>query len=274
MPLAVVALGVFMIFTRPRIERMVLAIAATMVFTTVAVNVVVVPAIANTLSLRDFTDHAMKIVGDSPVGYLDELNYDVAFYSRRTIPIVSQRNPQLPEYLIAWRTSVQRASRLQATPLRHRDDEQPDLARRHRRDAPASPARRFPGPAVQTLRQLHRSRNFYDMVSLRISSTAFTSRGSTSRRSAAQAHVAILRDLRLVEVHFDECSAALLHFNRESRRRINRRRGPRDDHQVRLRRMLRAHVQHVRRNRLAKGNRVRFQQSSRIADTPAAASPG
>ncbi len=104
MPLGVVALGVFMIFTRPRIERMVLAIAATMVFTTVAVNVVVIPAIANTLSLRDFTDHAMKIVADSPVGYLGALNYDVAFYSRRTIPIVAQRNPQMPEYLIAWRT--------------------------------------------------------------------------------------------------------------------------------------------------------------------------
>lgn len=104
MPLGVVALGVLMIFSRPRIERMVLAIAAAMVFTTVAVNVVVIPAIANTLSLRDFTDHAMKIVGDRPIGYLGALNYDVAFYSRRTIPIVAQRNPQMPEYLIAWRT--------------------------------------------------------------------------------------------------------------------------------------------------------------------------
>ncbi len=104
MPLAVAALGVFMIFTRPRIERMVLAIAAAMVFTTVAVNVVVVPAIANTLSLKDFTDHAMKIVDSRPVGYLGALNYDVAFYSRRTIPIVSQKNPAMPEYLIAWRT--------------------------------------------------------------------------------------------------------------------------------------------------------------------------
>jgi hypothetical protein len=45
----------------------------------------------------------MKIVGDSPVGYLGALNYDVAFYSRRTIPIVSHRNPGMPEYLIAWR---------------------------------------------------------------------------------------------------------------------------------------------------------------------------
>jgi 4-amino-4-deoxy-L-arabinose transferase-like glycosyltransferase len=104
MPLAVAALGVFMIFTRPRIERMVLAIAAAMVFTTVAVNVVVVPAIANTLSLKDFTDHAMKIVDARPVGYLGALNYDVAFYSRRTIPIVSQKHPEMPEYLIAWRT--------------------------------------------------------------------------------------------------------------------------------------------------------------------------
>src|SRR5208283_791866 len=104
MPLAVAALGVFMIFTRPRIERMVLAIAAAIVFTTVAVNVVVIPAIANTLSLRDFTDHAMKVVGNGPVGYLGALNYDVAFYSRRTIPIVAQRAPGMPEYLIAWRT--------------------------------------------------------------------------------------------------------------------------------------------------------------------------
>jgi hypothetical protein len=83
---------------------MVFAIAATMVFVTVAVNVIVVPAIANTLSLRDFTNRAMKVVDDSPVGYLNALNYDVAFYSRRTIPIVSQKDPNLPPYLIAWRT--------------------------------------------------------------------------------------------------------------------------------------------------------------------------
>ena len=62
-----------------------------MVFVTVAVNVVVVPAIANTLSLKDFTDHVMKVVDDNSVGYLGALNYDVAFYSRRTIPEVIAR---------------------------------------------------------------------------------------------------------------------------------------------------------------------------------------
>jgi len=103
MPVAVVVLGVRLIVTRPLVERIVLTIAAAMVFITLAVNVVVVPAIANTLSLRDFTDHAMKVVDDSRVGYLGELNYDVAFYSRRTIPIVSQ-SPDMPGYLIVWRS--------------------------------------------------------------------------------------------------------------------------------------------------------------------------
>ncbi len=104
MPLAIIAVGFFLIRTRPRIERMVVAVAAAMVFITVAANVVVVPAIANTLSLKDFADHAMKVVDGNRVGYLNALNYDVAFYSRRTIPIVSIRDPNLPEYLIAWRS--------------------------------------------------------------------------------------------------------------------------------------------------------------------------
>ena len=46
----------------------------------------------------------MKVVDDGSVGYLNALNYDVAFYSRRTIPIVSIKDPDLPQYLIAWRT--------------------------------------------------------------------------------------------------------------------------------------------------------------------------
>ncbi|HYK65804.1 MAG TPA: hypothetical protein VEY94_12725, partial [Patescibacteria group bacterium] len=104
MPLAVVVLGVRLLVRRTLVERTVLAVTAAMVFVTVTVNVVVVPAIANTLSLKEFADHAMKVVDGSPVGYLDALNYDVAFYSRRTIPIVWQRNSDLPEYLIAWRT--------------------------------------------------------------------------------------------------------------------------------------------------------------------------
>ena len=150
MPLAVVVLGVRLIVTRPLLERTVLAIAAAMVFITVAVNVVVVPAIANTLSLKDFTEQAMKVVDDSPVGYLGALNYDVAFYSRRTIPIVSQKDPEIPQYLIAWRTLFERAPRVEARPLRDRDGVEPNLARRHRRNAAPPPTRGLSNSAAQT----------------------------------------------------------------------------------------------------------------------------
>jgi hypothetical protein len=43
-------------------------------------------------------------VNGNRVGYLSALNYDVAFYSQRTIPITSIRDPNLPEYLIGWRS--------------------------------------------------------------------------------------------------------------------------------------------------------------------------
>ena len=104
MPLAIIGIGLFLIRTQSRIERMVLATAAAMLFITVTANVIVVPAIANTLSLKDFTDRAMKIVDRNRVGYLNAMNYDVAFCSRRTIPIVSIRDPNLPEFLIGWRS--------------------------------------------------------------------------------------------------------------------------------------------------------------------------
>ena len=57
---------------------------------------------------RDFTDHAMKIVNGNRVGYLSAMNYDVAFYSRRTIPITTIRDPNRPEYLIAGGRSSMR----------------------------------------------------------------------------------------------------------------------------------------------------------------------
>lgn len=104
LPLATIAVGMALIGSRARVERILIGVAAGMIFIAMAVNLVVVPAIANTLSLRDFTDHAMKTVDGNPVGYLGALNYDVAFYSRRKIPIVSLKDPNVPEYLIAWRS--------------------------------------------------------------------------------------------------------------------------------------------------------------------------
>ena len=180
MPLAVVILGVRLIVSRPLLERMTFAIAAAMVFVTVAVNVVVVPSYRQHPLAEGLYRYAMKVVDDSPVGYLNALNYDVAFYSRRTIPIVSQKDPDLPQYLIAWRTLFD------ALPAGKRDrfdiviDQQSNFARRHRRNAPAAPAHGFSNSTNQTSDDYIQAGILYDRLSRRICAAAFTSRGSTS----------------------------------------------------------------------------------------------
>ena len=245
-----------------------------MVFITVAVNVVVVPAIANTLSLKDFTDRAMKVVDDSSVGYLNALNYDVAFYSRRTIPIVSQKDPDLPQYLIAWRTlfdalPASKRSRFEIVMV-----VEPHFARRQRRHAPAPPAPRFSNPNHPNLPTTTSRLKFYDRLSRRISRNRPHQPRQHLCRRAAQADVAYPRDLRFVEIHLDQRSAALLNFERESRRRINRRRRPRHDHQVRLAPNA-PRTCSARRSESARQTRpCPTSTIPRIADTTAAASRG
>ena len=149
-----------------------------MVFITVTVNVVAVPAIANTLSLRDFTAQALKVIGQSPVGYLGALIADVAFYSRRTIPIVSQHALDMPEYLIAWRTlfdalpAVKRVGfdiKMVSNPT-SLDGTDEMLLLHQRPGSPRPPSKPADG-YIQA--------GVYDSALRRISATAFTSRGST-----------------------------------------------------------------------------------------------
>ncbi len=102
-PILALAIGVWLALSRAAIERLVLAIGVTMILIALVANAVVVPAIANTLSLKNFTIEAMKEVGGDPCAYLDALNYDVAFYSGRSMPIVRARDKSLPGYLICWR---------------------------------------------------------------------------------------------------------------------------------------------------------------------------
>ena len=102
LPIAVVATGVYLIWSSKSAHKLTLTIAGGIGLVAVAANLIVVPAIANTLSLKDFTANAMKTVGDHPVAYLLDMDYDVAFYSRRTIPIVNFQEPNKPEYLLCW----------------------------------------------------------------------------------------------------------------------------------------------------------------------------
>ena len=101
-PLAAIATGIFLLRSIKAAHKMTLAIAGGIGLLALAANVVVVPAIANTLALKTFTADALKIVDDHPLGYLLDMDYDVAFYSRRVVPIVLFKDADKFEYLMSW----------------------------------------------------------------------------------------------------------------------------------------------------------------------------
>jgi 4-amino-4-deoxy-L-arabinose transferase-like glycosyltransferase len=103
-PLALEVLGIMALRRAQSMERLVATIVGATVVGVLAANFIVVPAIANTLSLREFALEMVNTVGSDSVGYLGALDYDVAFYSARTIPIVHLDDPDLPNYLICWET--------------------------------------------------------------------------------------------------------------------------------------------------------------------------
>jgi len=106
--LALVGLGVFLIAARPALEAAAVAMAAGVACITLVANLFVQPAIANATALKTFTADAMQIVGDSPVAYLGGLNYDVAFYSRRSIPIAQLGDRNQPDYLLCGSDTFER----------------------------------------------------------------------------------------------------------------------------------------------------------------------
>jgi 4-amino-4-deoxy-L-arabinose transferase-like glycosyltransferase len=95
LPLAATAVGIYLFRCRPRIENILFAIAAGFMAIALAVNLVVEPAVANTLTLKGFATAAMKVVGPSAVGYWGSLDYDFAFYSGRNIQFVTKPDTQI-----------------------------------------------------------------------------------------------------------------------------------------------------------------------------------
>jgi 4-amino-4-deoxy-L-arabinose transferase-like glycosyltransferase len=111
LPLAAAATGIYLLRLRPLIENVFFAITAGFVAIILAVNLVVEPAVANTLTLRGFATTTMKIADGSPVGYWGSLDYDFAFYSGCNIQFVTKPDTQMDfvvssedDYKLMWPT--------------------------------------------------------------------------------------------------------------------------------------------------------------------------
>jgi hypothetical protein len=101
-PAFTVALGVYLFLGTRTAQKLTFAVAAAMALVTIGTNAVVVPAIARTLSLEPFTAEVLAAADGHSLGYLQALDYGVAFCSRRNIPIVKRKAPIKPDFLICW----------------------------------------------------------------------------------------------------------------------------------------------------------------------------
>jgi len=101
-PVVALTLGIYLLRSVNAAQKMTLGIAAGIGLLAIAANTVIVPAIANTLSLKIFTADALKAVDDHRLGYLLDMDYNVAFYSRRTVPIVLFKDADKFDYLLCW----------------------------------------------------------------------------------------------------------------------------------------------------------------------------
>ncbi len=99
---AIAALGIYLWRLRPRIEAVIAAMAGGVACLTLAANLFVVPAIADSLTLKQFAREAAGIIDGHSVAYIGGLNYDFAFYSGMTIPIVAKADDASSDYLLVW----------------------------------------------------------------------------------------------------------------------------------------------------------------------------
>jgi 4-amino-4-deoxy-L-arabinose transferase-like glycosyltransferase len=97
---ALIAVGYWMIRTPAGPGKFAAGTAIGVICLSIVANLYALPATANTVALKDFALQTNKIVGDSEVAYLWGLNYDVAFYTGRTIPLIALPLRERPQYLI------------------------------------------------------------------------------------------------------------------------------------------------------------------------------
>ncbi len=97
-PLATIAVGARMLSSRASMSRIVEGMAAGMLAITLAVHLVIEPAIANALSLKEFAAHTQALAGSRTVSYFGSLDYAFVFYSGHDVKFVPAHNA--PELIV------------------------------------------------------------------------------------------------------------------------------------------------------------------------------
>jgi 4-amino-4-deoxy-L-arabinose transferase-like glycosyltransferase len=111
---ALFGLGAWLIRAHFALDGLIAATVGGTILTVMAINLVVEPAIARTLSLKQFAVNARRIAGASPVGYFGNLDYDFAFYNGRDLKLTSPIDPAAPALIVSpeddWKLVAPRLS--------------------------------------------------------------------------------------------------------------------------------------------------------------------
>jgi 4-amino-4-deoxy-L-arabinose transferase-like glycosyltransferase len=106
LPLAAAASGVYLLRSKVLVEGLFAGTLVGCFCVVIAARLVVVPAIAGALTLKPFALELAQIVDGKSVASLEEeANFDIAFYSRRDIPVVSYSEAGRSNYLLCSRRS-------------------------------------------------------------------------------------------------------------------------------------------------------------------------
>jgi len=150
LPLSAVAIGIYLLRARPRVENIMFAITGGFAAIVLAVNLVVEPAVANTLTLKGFAASTINIANGQPIGYWGSLDYDFAFYSGRNIQFVTKPDSDFDyvvssedDYKLMWaKMRARYETVLRSGPTDFNDTGQMILLRRTRSlvPAPSSPS--------------------------------------------------------------------------------------------------------------------------------------
>jgi 4-amino-4-deoxy-L-arabinose transferase-like glycosyltransferase len=100
LPLVLLGLGVWLLFRRVEMDKTVMGLAAGMIAIMLAVNLVIEPAIADTLSVKQFAARARVLAAGETIGYFGSLDYAFAFYSGRNIHFVTAREHPFPVMMV------------------------------------------------------------------------------------------------------------------------------------------------------------------------------
>jgi 4-amino-4-deoxy-L-arabinose transferase-like glycosyltransferase len=95
------SLGISLMRSECSLARLVACTAAGCVLMTLAANVIIEPAIARSLSLKQFAADTRRIADGASVGYFGNLDYDFAFYNGRDLRLTTPLDPTGPALLVS-----------------------------------------------------------------------------------------------------------------------------------------------------------------------------